>query len=746
MLLIFLFFNSTSAQQQHRTPFSEWPIAHLDAGYIHCSEKKDVLFDDFKTIYNTTTGLNPDLWWSHLSCWPLTDSQGNYTYCLDSRIHVWSSEQIFMDKNISIDPTGEGKATIIAMNDNPVWTGSVPQVGTNPVDYTITREISSGVIKSQQAFTIAEYEIKCKMASNTNFWMAYWLAHDGEIDVFDIGKKGSFLNASYHKNDEHFTVIKQQDINNILSSLVDIDLSQNYHTYKARFTPFKIDFFIDDHIIPQSTVYKYYYNTGGTIPTPLDVDCGDYIISGNYKLNPVFPATKNSWFHPQVWLAVDLKCWLDNNVICNDDGDPTYSGGPFYIPENTTFPVSCEIDYIKISEQLFDFESLITDDCFILCPNEEVTIRLDSKRLNFQPHYPNLEYSENVQAWSASSNVQIIPPNNPPQNFVNIRYNGPININGVPEEQFTITAKVQGDEGTLFEITKTFYPPQEPEIITFENNCNLYVCVDKKNNCPNSVKYEFNNPNLEASGGLLEWADLGMECFLVPQYSEEDECIATKISYKTCLGERTVVKESCNKPYQILKKESASILNSKIEISCFDGEIVIFSVQNLLNYMENDLDLDLDYELSITNSYESYIINDITDNVSVSFEEWELPATYDLTIRLKCNNNVEKHLTGEITFDICKQRNDKKLNLSISPNPASNFISIELTKTGDGWTDSPNTLTKFLILDHNYIIIRQLLSMENESTFPLNGLAPGVYHIQAIREDHSTISSFIIQE
>lgn len=354
-------------------PFVEWPISYLQDGAFHCSSKENVLYDDFNIQYNNPngTGLNSNLWTTDLGCWPITNGGTSTDWCLSSRLHVWATEQLFLDENIEVDASNS-RLIISAKNNEPSFTGAIKNSNGDWVDMTVKRDVSTGVIKTVDTYTLAEYEIKCKMPPNTNFWMAFWMWYYDEIDVIDVGKLWSFLNAVYNSPYEDKNALGNSDVAEFFDEWndpLDVNLSLDWHTYTMRFTPYKIEFLIDGIVIEESTVYRYYTLDG----EKLDLECGDSIDGGVYKVNPGFPRIEGQWFRPIVWLAVDPKCWYEEELgggcdspdclvgegcCCDHDGSPETYSGAFYIEEETQFPVPLEIDYVKISEQIYDFVSL----------------------------------------------------------------------------------------------------------------------------------------------------------------------------------------------------------------------------------------------------------------------------------------------------------------------------------------------------------------------------------------------------
>ncbi len=137
----------------------------------------------------------------------------------------------------------------------------------------------------------------------------------------------------------------------------NIDFSQEYHNFSAVWTPFKIMYYLDDELI--HTAYQYYVSKD----VGLDVDCGEIIPSGDYKVNPAFPLRKNR-FRPILWVFSRPKCrdqdWLgcDNlffepyDTPCDEIDYPFEYSGVQHLED---YPNETHYSSVKVTERTYYF-------------------------------------------------------------------------------------------------------------------------------------------------------------------------------------------------------------------------------------------------------------------------------------------------------------------------------------------------------------------------------------------------------
>lgn len=212
-----------------------------------------------------------------------------------------------------------GTLKITARKESTPIVGTyISDFSTNPWTYTTESfDYSSAEIDSKYKFGYGKYEIRCKIPSGRGFWPAFWMYGTGsgnvnnEIDVFEFWDD----NTSKH----HMTVHYNGQM--CLTDYNGTDYSQAFHTFTVVWNNYKIEWYVDGNLKRRST--KFYTILGQT------VDCNGIQAFGEYILDKVFPRDPM-------------------NIITN----LALQTGTFAPDNNTPFPNSLEIDYIRYYKQI----------------------------------------------------------------------------------------------------------------------------------------------------------------------------------------------------------------------------------------------------------------------------------------------------------------------------------------------------------------------------------------------------------
>jgi hypothetical protein len=330
LILLFLYFNNSLFSQQVN-PFdyyTSWNKEYLRSSIYNCSSFNPVLEDGF-----ALDSLNSNNWFTFLKN---DQHQWDDSDDIFARIHSPGSESIFTANNVVVN--GDGLCNLICRNepDTIYWQG-------------VPRTCSSGMIKSVEAFQEAKYEIICRMQKQLNTYSAFWTWHHDEIDFFDVGDKYNVTHSVYSRKS---LVLPGGGV--LANDVFINDHSNSFNTYTTIYSPFKIEFFIDNVLIPESTIFKYYYSKD----TPLDVNCGDLIPDGVFKVNPAFPdnlrlnengveVVEGRWYQPIVWIAPRPLAWTEDCPEFYDESVYTFCGPQ----EPNLLPDTFQIDSISVAER-----------------------------------------------------------------------------------------------------------------------------------------------------------------------------------------------------------------------------------------------------------------------------------------------------------------------------------------------------------------------------------------------------------
>jgi len=229
-----------------------------------------------------------------------------------------NTPSIPVNNNIEVS---NGTLKLIAKKENPPITGTyvTDWSTTPPTTKTEIFDYSSAWIETNYKFFYGKYEIRCKIPNGKGFWPAFWMygvnssnsSINNEIDVFEFWDNSpSDHNMTVHYNGQQ-----------CLTDYNGPDYSQAFHTFTVIWDNYKIEWYVDGNLKRRST--KFYTILGQT------VDCNGIQAMGTYLMDKVFPRDPM-------------------NIITN----LAIQTGTYAPDNNTTFPNSLEIDYIRYYKQI----------------------------------------------------------------------------------------------------------------------------------------------------------------------------------------------------------------------------------------------------------------------------------------------------------------------------------------------------------------------------------------------------------
>jgi hypothetical protein len=298
-----------------KTSIHCWPITYLSKGTLDCTAYSNLLNDNFNNLNN---------WNSYLED---INSQ-------NARTHHPCEEQIYLDENVEI---ANNKCTLrgkYAPNTSYTWVNPNSPTDTK----TFTRNFTSGAISTKSNYHFGTYEATIADMPGNGWWPAFWMWHHEEIDILE--RFSSSDKFAYNS----FPNFKCKQSNSYEREPNGVSFFEGPHVFKVEWTPFKTIFFYNGQQLPV-VIYKYYKFNG----TPLDINCGDEIPEGLYRMNPNAiqswrdgingqnPFTEATVFRPIINLAVLPKygfgaCGPNTTVGCNtppcsDWGNPVDDNG-----------------------------------------------------------------------------------------------------------------------------------------------------------------------------------------------------------------------------------------------------------------------------------------------------------------------------------------------------------------------------------------------------------------------------------
>jgi beta-glucanase (GH16 family) len=245
----------------------------------------------------------------------------------------------YLPENIEVN---NGTLKIIAKK-LPVPTSMSYRYWSSPLYAYVTDtsvfEYTTGEFWSRYKFGYGKFEIRCKIPKGKGLGQAFWTYSGGpwnEIDIFEFQSEKTNENynpdllsrrhnMNIHTKNEYY---KHECHNHY----TDSDFSLEFHTFTLIWTPYKIEWYVDDDL--KRTVI-HYYNQPGQV-----MGCNSFTDS------PV--------------LVQDLQAFPVNpmNIVAG----MIVQNGDFTPDSSTPFPSAYEIDYIRYYKQLScDNSNNITD-------------------------------------------------------------------------------------------------------------------------------------------------------------------------------------------------------------------------------------------------------------------------------------------------------------------------------------------------------------------------------------------------
>jgi len=221
--------------------------------------------------------------------------------------NVENTNQVFLDENVQVN---NGVLNLIVRDEQTTWRGA-------------TRDYSSGVIHSREFFGYGTYEIRCRVPQGTGLWPAFWtFSGNDEIDIFEMG--GDNTTELWTNIHEWFNGSSD---NQSRRHGIGQDLSDDFHTYTINWTPFRLDFLVDNSVIrSEFRFFKRNKFLWWTWFTPVTS-----VTFGEFYQNTIFPT--------------------EFGRIIADVFIPAQANGFTGVPNSTTqFPAQMDIDYISVTE------------------------------------------------------------------------------------------------------------------------------------------------------------------------------------------------------------------------------------------------------------------------------------------------------------------------------------------------------------------------------------------------------------
>jgi beta-glucanase (GH16 family) len=235
------------------------------------------------------------------------------------------SQQWFSPENVSV---GDGILRLAAKRDTflnhcfDLWINPTEGVKRFCNDFFYT----ASEIAHKTDFGHGIYEISCKLPKGKGLGMAFWLwsyPQNSEIDIFEINTErdmwGRFDDkklARIHSMNSHNDYYNNGWHYMCPTSYTGPDFSADFHTFTVKWTPHKIEWYVDGELKRTSALF---HSITGQM-----VDCGDLKLFGEYIINKAFPV------HP-MHMIISLG-------ITAGDLEPD---------SDQAFPAVFEIDYVR---------------------------------------------------------------------------------------------------------------------------------------------------------------------------------------------------------------------------------------------------------------------------------------------------------------------------------------------------------------------------------------------------------------
>jgi beta-glucanase (GH16 family) len=212
--------------------------------------------------------------------------------------------QVYSDANV--EPSG-GTLKLYARREQSTW-------------FDVSREYTSGMIHSIQAFGQGRYEIRCKLPKGMGFWTAFWMFGEKatEIDVLEAG-----MQKPRHM---HMGIKTWKNGNSFDKSIRSrTDLSEGFHLYALEWDENFIRIEVDSSEVWR--ISRYLNQHGKTLKY-----CE--IKAGKYRLQPAWPPEGE-----KLKIIVNLAIGTQTTPFTKSPG------------EKTVIPNQMEIDWIRVYEK-----------------------------------------------------------------------------------------------------------------------------------------------------------------------------------------------------------------------------------------------------------------------------------------------------------------------------------------------------------------------------------------------------------
>ena len=370
-----MFSFSTFVFGQQRIHHSLWNSAQYYSNFssnnLDCSNDswKLVFYDEFDG--NT---INTTKWFTYR---PTSNGTDNSAYSRGINNGTFSG--LFVDSNVEVN---NGTLKLHVKKESNTWYGE-------------TFNYSASIINSKfnHRYKYGRFEARIKMHKGGGFFPAFWLFNGHEIDIIEYkgvltptefrGTLHGYWANGGHAEDGYS--IKKVNGNNV-------DFSQNFHVYAVEWSPHKIEWFVDGHLVRTFYRYKrarlsFSYIDG----TPYLYSFNEYLDCHNYQgAGDIY----------------DSKVMGDNalNIILNTGINN--NSQKFGAIKDSDFPSFMEVDYVRV------YQKIPQTGKVDLCSGE--ISGSDEICFNGQQTYTfnTFDGENSTVTWTTSSNLNIINSSN----------------------------------------------------------------------------------------------------------------------------------------------------------------------------------------------------------------------------------------------------------------------------------------------------------------------------------------------
>lgn len=260
----------------------------------------------------------------------------NYSPVGQGALSGTDSQELYLIENVTVS---DGKCHIkidnIPTEGRANWWYNDDYIMEDGISNLRHYDYTSGSLWSKRKFGYGIFEIRCKIPKGKGFWPSFW-TFDGdlgweEIDVFEF-KNQTSPNIPDIWN-SHFDLDKSVKshiitIHNDFDQTDDHheqcgytyqgpDFSEDYHTFTAVYTDFKIEIYVDGQLKREITKFIDF-------ESQQNVDCNSLTVPHLYKRNLSFP-------EHEMYIIFSAAVQSGNNAP----------------DQNTPFPSYYDVDYVK---------------------------------------------------------------------------------------------------------------------------------------------------------------------------------------------------------------------------------------------------------------------------------------------------------------------------------------------------------------------------------------------------------------